>query len=260
MHKKMFNAEHDVHVLLHIQSKLGQLKTGIPVKMNEPLSKALEKLSCFSSTSLFIEDISTLSCKFLIDGEPTGSFDKSDIDMILNKSMASSFGKGEETIMDEMYHHGREIPAAQIELSKEVKGFRVAIKKHISVAMFICRQVQLKLYKLAIYTDGDHFDWHMDSTHSDNHHTTILLALNMSLTSGDLVLRHNGVEMCLGMHPKDMNDGYPVVPQMVAFYMDTEHKVELVTEGVWIVLQFDVEVVGWSKGKKCEDVKKEESG
>jgi hypothetical protein len=205
MHKKMFNAEHDVHAFLRVQSKLGQLETGIPVQMNEPLSKALEKLSCFSSTSLFIEDISTPSCKFSIDGEPAGSFDKPDIDVILNKSTASPFGKGEETIMDETYRRGREIPAAQIELSKEVKGFLVAIKKHVSVAMFIRRQVQLKLYKLAIYTDGGHFDWHMDSTHSDNHHATVLLALNTSWTGGDLVLRRNGVETRLGMHPKDMN-------------------------------------------------------
>jgi hypothetical protein len=35
--------------------------------------------------------------------------------------------------------------------------------------------------------------------------------------------------------------------QAVAFYTDTEHKVEPVTKGVRIVLQYDAEVVGWGE-------------
>ena len=53
-----------------------------------------------------------------------------------------------------------------------------------------------------------------------------VLSFIRSCTGGDLVHRRNGVEMNLSMHPKDMNDGYPFLLQMVTFYTDTEHKVE----------------------------------
>ena len=254
----MSSSKHDVHTFLRVQSKLSKLDGGIEVAMNQPLSKALENLSCFPSISLSSGGFDTENLTFSIGGQPAGSFDHPNVDLILNQSTPSPFGKGETTVMDEAYRRGKEIPASKIEFSDQIKRFLANIAKDVSAAMFIRRQVQLKLYKLAIYTEGGHFDWHMDSTHGDNHHATVLLALNTSWTGGDLVLRRDGVETRMGMHPKDMNDGYPFLLQMAAFYTDTEHKVEPVTEGVRIVLQFDVEVVGWSKNKDSEEGEEEE--
>ena len=48
--------------------------------------------------------------------------------------------------------------------------------------------------KLAVHEAGGHFDWHMNSTHSDKHHATLLVALNTSWDGGDLVLRRKGIE------------------------------------------------------------------
>jgi hypothetical protein len=253
-------SEHDVHAFLRVQSMLGRLDKGIPVSKKEHLSKALEKLSCYPFMSLSIDNTSTPTYTISIEGEPAGSFNKPDMDVISKKSVASPFGKGEETVMDETYRRGKEIPAGKIEIADEAKWLVNDIQKEVSAAMFVRRKVQLKLYKLVVYTDGGHFDFHMDSTHSDNHHATVLLALNTSWTGGDLVLKRNGVEMRFGMHPNDMNDGHPPLLQMVAFYTDTEHKVEKVTEGVRIVLQYDVEVVGWSKGKESKDSKDTNEG
>jgi hypothetical protein len=222
------------------------------VAKKEHLSKALEKLSCYPFMSL---DVYTSSYTFSVQGELAGSFDKPNLDVILDKSTASPFGKGEETVLDETYRLGREIPADKIEVTDKIKAFWSEIQKEISATMFVRRKVQVKLYKLVIYTDGGHFDFHRDSTHSDNHHATVLLALNTSWTGGDLVLKRNGVETRFDMHPKDLNDGYPPLLQMVAFYTDTEHKVEQVTEGIRVVLQYDVEVVGLSKDEKRVDDK-----
>ncbi|KIM79210.1 hypothetical protein PILCRDRAFT_74610, partial [Piloderma croceum F 1598] len=105
--------------------------------------------------------------------------------------------------------------------------------------MFPDRQIELKLYKLAVYEHGSHFDWHMDSTHSDGHHATLLVALNTSWKGGDLVLQRNDVETHVNLQPQSSDKKEPIL-QAVAFFMDTEHHVEPVTEGIRIVLQYDI--------------------
>lgn len=107
-------------------------------------------------------------------------------------------------------------------------------------------KASLKLYKLAIYGEGGHFDWHRDSTHSDAHHGTVLVALNTEWEGGDLMLRHQGVETIVNMHPAashSKKSGDELRPVVVAFYTDTEHKVMPVTQGTRLVLQYDVEAV-----------------
>jgi hypothetical protein len=144
----------------------------------------------------------------------------------LKKSTPSAFGRGEKTVMDEGYHSGREIHAADIQMApgeKWVPGpgqFLRSIETNVSTTMFAGRKAVPKLYKLAIYKEGGHFDWHMDSTHSDQHHATVLVALNTSWTGGDLLLRHNGVETRVDMKPKAAEKGSKTELQAVAFYTD----------------------------------------
>ncbi|KAG1736428.1 uncharacterized protein EDB91DRAFT_1007026, partial [Suillus paluster] len=86
-----------------------------------------------------------------------------------------------------------------------------------------------KFYKLAVYGEGGHFDWHRDLTHDDAHHGTVLIALNTKWEGGELMLKHRGVEASVDMHPTaTINEFRPIV---VAFYTDTEHKIMSVTNG-----------------------------
>jgi hypothetical protein len=125
--------------------------------------------------------------------------------------------------------------------------------------VFPGRQIELKLYKLAVYETGGHFDWHMDSTHSDKHHATLLVALNSSWKGGDLVLRRNGIETHVDLRPEsesdDKQNSEPIL-RTVAFFTDTEHRVEPVTEGIRIVLQYDIEV---EEKEETEDEEREDS-
>ncbi|KAJ3979591.1 hypothetical protein F5890DRAFT_1558547 [Lentinula detonsa] len=57
-------------------------------------------------------------------------------------------------------------------------------------------------HKLAVHEQGGHSDWHRDTTHGDNHHGTVLIALNTSWKGGDLYLRHRGVETSFDMQPR----------------------------------------------------------
>ncbi|KAE9409280.1 hypothetical protein BT96DRAFT_795100, partial [Gymnopus androsaceus JB14] len=99
------------------------------------------------------------------------------------------------------------------------------------------KRVTVKLHKLAVYQQGGHFGWHKDTTHSDNHHGTVLVSLNTSWKGGELCLRHRGVEIMFDMVNSDPEG---VALQVVAFYTDVEHKVNVVTEGLRIILQYDV--------------------
>lgn len=120
------------------------------------------------------------------------------------------------------------------------------IKKVLKGTLFVGkgRWPTLKLYKLAVYQQGGHFDWHRDTTHGDNHHGTVLIALNTSWKGGELSLRHRGVrESTFDMQPTKMKGGTgrdELQISVVAFYTDVEHKVNPVTEGVRIILQYDV--------------------
>jgi hypothetical protein len=81
----------------------------------------------------------------------------------------------------------------------------------------------------------------MDSTHSNEHHATLLVALNTSWEGGDLVLRRNGIETHVDLRPRTPTPG-SIELQAVTFFTDTEHCVEPVKSGTRIVLQFDVEL------------------
>jgi len=216
------------------------------VESTRPLAEALGLLSC--TPYVKISDNYCSEKKFSIAGKPAGTLSEPDVDLILQESTVSSFGRGETTVLDPTYRNGKEISSQNITSNSNLCG---SLAEEISGNMFIGKSVELKFYKLAVYEEGGHFDWHMDSTHSDQHHATLLLALNTSWEGGDLKLRRNGVETLVDMHPKPDKDSINL--QAVAFYTDTEHKVEPVTKGIRVVLQFDVEV-----GKALDDDSYEE--
>ncbi|KAJ7640709.1 hypothetical protein DFH06DRAFT_1477660 [Mycena polygramma] len=217
---------------------LSSISETIPVELDHPFSKKLHRLSTVLSTAFRLRQNrgATEDWWIDIDGEEAGTMWEPDVDLVLSKSTPSSFGKGQETVLDPEYRNGREIVAADIVLGTFPEE---KITEEVAKALFPgdSRTVSLSLYKLAIYEKGGHFDWHRDTTHSDDHHATVLVALDTPWTGGDLKLRHEDFTVCPDMHP---SDGALAV---VAFYTDIEHMVEPVTEGVRIILQFDVHVL-----------------
>jgi 2OG-Fe(II) oxygenase superfamily len=173
------------------------------------------------------------------------------------------------------------------------------IQDEISYSLFGGKSVNLKLYKLAVYEKDGHFDWHRDTTHGDDHHATVLVALNTEWKGGNLGLRHQGTTVDVDLHPtiaeeevvededeedEDEDDkdddkdggrqgkesksgGSADKPsssklnfQIIAFYTDIEHKVEKITDGTRIVLQFDVNVKGGQDDDSEEDFDDEDDG
>jgi hypothetical protein len=252
MSNTQVTSEHEVETFLRVKRRLDKLEEGIPVKMTGHLNKELERLASLAVMEFPVyNDAGERAFKISIDGQAAGTMENPDVDSILRKSTTSAFGKGEETVIDETYRRGMEIPGANISIENHERLVQ-DIRACVSQFMFTSRTITIKLYKLAVYTDGGHFDWHRDTTHSDQHHATVLVALNTTWLGGDLVLRRNGAESRPDMKPKlfqDVERGLSIHDlQAVAFYTDTEHKVEPVSEGVRIVLQYDVEVKSLPKG------------
>jgi hypothetical protein len=229
--------EHELLTFQRIKTELEYIymDDGMTVKFTGPLAEALGQLGCAHMRLLPVTHSSS-KCKLSIGGKPAGTLKNPDINLILQESIVSSFGKGETTVLDPAYRNGKEIPAQNISIPNDYK-FCGSSEDEISVTMFIGKTVRLKFYKLAVYEEGGHFDWHRDTTHNDQHHATFLLALNTGTSSSDATV--------VDMHPKAGQDGKGIYLRAVAFYTDTEHKVEPVTKGIRIVLQYDVEVVGW---------------
>jgi hypothetical protein len=262
-------AEHGVLHYIRIQEKLDHLEQkpswidpvdfgAIPMAINTKLSRALDDMSCISFIQFPFDLGSGEGCVLTIGDVPAGDMKHPDVDVILQKSAPSAFGRGEETVLDPSYRSGHEIPAADIGLKAD--GLMKSLQKSMNTIMFPRRTIELKLYKLAMYQTGGHFDWHMDSTHSDMHHGTLLVALNTAWEGGDLLLRRNGVETRVDLRPQVAPEYPEDKPdlQAVAFFTDTEHRVEPVKDGVRIVLQYDIEIVK-QEGNEVEKEKDEES-
>jgi hypothetical protein len=289
--------KHEIDCYLSIKDRLDTMWSfkGIPVKMKTPISNILDRLSsspamsftatrCGDPWSSLITDI-----PLMVGGEDAGTFGHPNIEKILEKSQPSPFGKGDKTVMDLEYRNGREVVAKDIVIGPptrmqgpSVRALYKLIEDHISVSMFVGKPIKIELYKLALYGKEGHFDWHRDSTHGNNHHATVLIALNTEWKGGNLGLRHEGNTVDVDMHPvmcapadeeedEDGNeeddedegaesngdkhedgDGEKSKTsepkpsllgfQVIAFYTDIEHKVENITDGTRIVLQFDVNV------------------
>ena len=236
--------EHEILTYVRVRDKLDQLDDCIPsfpMEMNSTLSEALDDMSCIPFIQFPVMSSYTTpvhKCTFTIAGAPAGTLGHPDINHILQNSTPSAFGRGSENVMDPSYRSGREIPAVDIGFDNNTVLRDVTID--VKAGMFPGRRVEVKLYKLAVYEPGGHFDWHMDSTHSDKHHATLLVALNTSWKGGDLVLQRKGIETHINLQPQSGDKGEPIL-QAVAFFTDTEHRVDPVTEGVRIVFQYDIE-------------------
>ncbi|PBK93651.1 hypothetical protein ARMGADRAFT_1079945 [Armillaria gallica] len=125
--------------------------------------------------------------------------------------------------------------------------FRDKIQQIVRSTLFVGKNVKIVLCRLALYEKGEHFDWHGDSTHGDNHHGTVLVALNISWDGGGIHLRHNDTEMDVDLHPIVENDPQTrtitsVSLHAVAFYSGVEVRVEPVTKCTCLILQYDIYV------------------
>jgi len=306
----MATQSHEIDAYLSVYKRLKSLSTNraIEVTLSSSFGNALTRAFCppwFYAPIRYEHGITPYDWRWTISPilrtafqvGPTkadaGTIRSPETSVILENAKPSSFGRGSETVYDPAYRKGLEIPACDVNFPKNA-DFEL-LKDHLSILVSENlfgkragwqpedksgnRRVSLDLYKLVVYEEGGHFDWHMDSTHGDDHHATALLFLGSEWEGGDLKLRHGGCEFSqndeirgettfprerinllnnvIGQKQRDeeyvqnlseyeediyMSELIDAGVHLIAFYTDVEHMVEPVTKGTRIVLQFDVRI------------------
>lgn len=155
---------------------------------------------------------------------------------ILNAARPSCFGRKDQTVYDENVRKAREITSDKIQFSTDINQ-NAELRKQIS--SFLCHDdFDLKFYKMAIYEKGGFFHIHTDSTHSVDHVATLLIGLPLFAFRDGL--------FSLYALPSSSSDRFEQTDidfnktSACIFYTHVPHKVHQVSDGLRIVLQYDV--------------------
>ena len=189
-----------------------------------------------------------------------GTLLKPDVDRIVILAKPSPFGQGNETVFDDNVRKGLELVASQFSIAHEdelLQGIREQIQRKLFPLLPGGPEaLTLKRYKMAIYKEGGHFQFHRDSLHADNHQATLLLEVRSAHKGGKFVIDHygDGTEKIKGKSEYGHETEYNAIFEIsfdeagsvstplkwLAFYTDALHKVERVTSGTRIAIQYDV--------------------
>lgn len=228
------------HVIFNLFSGIPSFPSKWNIGFHHPIANIFEKgRTVFYDDGLFCDynpKPSPLKIKSQNKKINCGTVIEPDIEKLLQYSKPSSFGRGEETIYDENVRKGREICAN--ELSSPLTGIYLYYELRKKLFPNPHYNIKFVFNKLAIYEEGGHFDVHRDTIHSDDHQGTLLIEVRSPHTGGDLILQHNGEEFRWSLATNENNNSL----KWIAFYTDVQHRVEPVTSGVRMVLQYDIHV------------------
>ena len=191
-----------------------------------------------------------------VDGMDTLSFPvpESQIKTLIERSRRSPFGKGPETLVDQKVRDSWEIHPS--EFSLEGRGWSEAFSEIVdSAAQGIgCPRERLRaeLYKLLIYEPGGFFLPHRDTEKTDGMVATLVVALPVWGSGGEIVVRHRGEEVVI-----DMRVDEPSEIAWAAFYADCEHEIRPVLDGHRIVLVYSLVLSNGSERMSAPDFDEE---
>ena len=156
---------------------------------------------------------------------------------LIARSHPSPFGKGAETLLDSKVRDSREI--APEEFSIEGAGWSETFASILGAAAdgLGCPRQRLgaNLYKLLIYEQGGFFLPHRDTEKTEGMVATLVVALPVVGSGGEIVVRHKGHETVI-----ETQGGEPSEISWAAFYSDCEHEVRPVLDGNRIVLVYSL--------------------
>lgn len=159
------------------------------------------------------------------------------VDALLARSRPSPFGRGEETLLDRKVRDSREIAPAQFSL--EGTGWGEAFAGMLGAAAdgLGCPRERLsaQIYKLLIYEPGGFFLPHRDTEKSGGMVATLVVALPVRGSGGEIIVRHRERETVI-----DMRGDEPSEIVWAAFYADCEHEIRPVLDGNRIVLVYNL--------------------
>ena len=152
-------------------------------------------------------------------------------DQLLALTERSQVGIGGRTVHNEEIRASNEIPASQVTLHPAFLELIQKAVDQMSLQLWQPTKVRPQLYKVLLYQQGDHFEDHIDNSHTAN----MIMTLSVELPTSDVTQGGNLViEGTTVPHPQSGQMG------LTLFYQDAKHKVTEVRRGRRITLVFDV--------------------
>jgi predicted 2-oxoglutarate/Fe(II)-dependent dioxygenase YbiX len=146
------------------------------------------------------------------------------------------YGRGEETLTDVAVRRTWQIGPDRVSITgKHWPATIKAIVARIAEGLGVSGEVEAEFYKLLIYDRGSFFVPHRDTEKASGMFATLVLALPSVSEGGELIVRHNGREVCLDLRCEEPSD-----VAFAAFYADCVHEVLPVTAGYRLVLVYNL--------------------
>lgn len=177
---------------------------------------------------------------FAVDDKPCGTFASPDAARVQELGTKATFGKGNKEVYDPKVRTALAIDGARLTFSMRDKG--EMIRPNELFAHLLSWEYRRRfeawcgadpertvVYRLHVYPKGGKFDTHVDTPHGDTHIASAIVVLKSIFEGGALVIEHGGEEK------RVFEPG-----TLAAWYTDCPHRVEEVTMGTRLVLQFDV--------------------
>jgi 2OG-Fe(II) oxygenase superfamily len=178
-----------------------------------------------------------LANSVLVDGQEVGKAGALDLGKLESLATPSPFGRGTQTVYDEGVRKALEITADRISggLSGSLED---AFLDQARIAMAPkLRTFRCELHKLSIYKEGCFFKEHVDTLRGADHMASAVVCLPSKHEGGQLVVSDGKGEMVFDFAKESGDD---TLLQWAVFYTDCKHRVEPVTSGTRVTLQFDL--------------------
>ena len=157
-------------------------------------------------------------------------------DQLIAIAERAPFGRGEETLVDTEVRRTWQIAPERVRIDGRhwAQGLQ-AIVEQVRSGLGVTGTVVAELYKLLVYDQGSFFVSHRDTEKAPGMFATLVIALPSHHAGGELLVRHQGRELRLGLQCPDPGD-----VAFAAFYADCTHEVLPVTSGCRLVLVYNL--------------------
>lgn len=163
-------------------------------------------------------------------------FQHEQLEQLLAGASRAPFGRGTQTLVDTAVRKTWQIDASRLTFEgRHWQRSLDAIVAAASAGLGVSEPVTAQLYKLLVYDTGSFFVGHRDTEKAPGMFATLVIVLPSVYTGGELLIRHQGREVCLELAATDLSEA-----AFAAFYADCVHEVRPVTGGTRLTLVYNL--------------------
>ncbi|KAL9653586.1 hypothetical protein ABK040_000505 [Willaertia magna] len=170
---------------------------------------------------------------------------------LISHCSKAPYGRGEQTIYDDNVRNTWQLSPSQFRISNKKWDQMIdnLINDELKPGLGINEHVEVKcsLYKLLLYEEGGHFEFHRDTEKEDKMFATLVIQLPSVYKGGNIIVKHGSSEQIY-----DLSEESAYTPCFFSFYCDCKHKVDVVTSGYRLCLIYNVCYISGSKPRAID--------